>query len=56
MSKTKPGKSRASTPDPAASPGPGDRSPTIDIGIGSGDRKKISQGLSTYLSDASRFT
>ena len=42
----------SATPNPAASPGPGDRSPTIDIGISAGDRKKISQSLSTYLSDA----
>ena len=39
-------------PNPAASPAPDDRSPDIDIGISAGDRKKISQALSTYLSDA----
>ena len=40
------------TPQPAASPGPGDRAPAIDIGIDAGDRKKIAQALSTYQSDA----
>jgi starvation-inducible DNA-binding protein len=39
-------------PQPAASPGPGDAGPAIDIGISAGDRKKISQALSTYQSDA----
>ena len=42
----------AATPDPTASPGPHDRGPAIDIGISSGDRKKIAQALSTYQSDA----
>ena len=42
----------AATPNPAASPGPGARGPAIDIGIGSGDRKKIAQSLSSYMSDA----
>ena len=42
----------AATPDPTASPGPRDRGPAIDIGISSGDRKKIAQALSTYQSDA----
>ncbi len=45
-------KDARSTPDPAASPGPGDRGPAIDIGIDASDRKKIAQGLSTYLADA----
>jgi len=59
MAKSKSGKSNKSkspptgtVPNPAASPGPGDKGPAIDIGIGAGDRKKIAQGLSTYLSDA----
>lgn len=39
------------TPDPAASPGPG-VGPAIDIGIEADDRKKIAQGLSSYMSDA----
>lgn len=43
---------KAATPEPAASPGPGDRGPAIDIGISAGDRKKIAQALSTYQSDA----
>lgn len=42
----------AATPQPAASPGPGDSAPAIDIGIDAGDRKKIAQALSTYQSDA----
>lgn len=47
------GKSTSSaTPQPAASPGPGDSAPAIDIGIDAGDRKKIAQALSTYQSDA----
>ena len=37
---------------PTASPGPGDPGPAIDIGIEAGDRKKIAQGLSTFLADA----
>jgi len=37
---------------PAASPGPGDRGPAIDIGIEARDRKKIAQHMSTYLADA----
>ena len=57
MAKTKPakpGKTKpaAATANPAASPGPGDRGPAIDIGIDAGDRKKIAQHLSTYLADA----
>nr|WP_242102865.1 MULTISPECIES: Dps family protein [unclassified Lysobacter] len=59
MAKSKSGKSNKSknppagaVPNPAASPGPADKGPAIDIGIGAGDRKKIAQGLSTYLSDA----
>ena len=58
-SATKPSKptSRAAvkasaTPQPAASPAPGDPGPAIDIGISAGDRKKISQALSTYQADA----
>lgn len=43
---------RAVQPNPAPSPGPGDRGPEIDIGIDAADRKKIAQGLSTYLADA----
>ena len=38
--------------NPAASPGPEDRGPAIDIGINAGDRKKIAQGLSAFLADA----
>lgn len=49
----KPGKTKvAATANPAASPGPGDRGPAINIGIDSGDRKKIAQGLSAFLADA----
>ena len=42
----------AAQPNPAASPGPGDRGPAIDIGIDAKDRKKIAQNLSVYLADA----
>ena len=42
----------SSQANPAASPGPGDGGPAIDIGIGAADRKKIAQGLSVFLSDA----
>lgn len=50
----KPGKTKptAATANPAASPGPDDRGPAIDIGIDAGDRKKIAQGLSAFLADA----
>src|SRR5688500_10066932 len=49
----KPGKTKlAATANPAASPGPGDRGPAINIGIDAGDRKKIAQGLSAFLADA----
>ena len=43
---------KAATAQPAASPGPSDRGPAIDIGIDAADRKKIAQDLSTYLADA----
>ena len=61
MAKSKTGKNKSkpkavpkaiSTPDPAASPGAGDRGPAIDIGISAGDRKKIAQSLSVFLADA----
>ncbi|TWI02755.1 starvation-inducible DNA-binding protein [Luteimonas cucumeris] len=42
----------ATATTPAASPGPGDRGPAIDIGISAGDRKKIAQNLSVFLADA----
>ena len=42
----------AATAQPAASPGPSDRGPAIDIGIDAADRKKISQALSAYQADA----
>jgi starvation-inducible DNA-binding protein len=48
----KAGSGKPGNVDPAASPGPGDRGPAIDIGIGEADRKKIAQGLSVFLSDA----
>jgi starvation-inducible DNA-binding protein len=51
-SKDKPKNAADAVPNPAASPGPADRGPAIDIGIDAPDRKKIAQGLSTYLSDA----
>ena len=62
MAKSKPEKSKsASNPakskapislHPAASPGPAGNAPAIDIGIGTGDRKKISEGLSRFLADS----
>ncbi|MFK3646916.1 Dps family protein [Lysobacter enzymogenes] len=48
--KTKPGKEAAA--NPAASPGPNDRGPSIDIGISPADRKKIAEGLSRFLADS----
>lgn len=53
--KSKPGKGKsgADAPvNPAASPGPGDRGPSIDIGISPADRKKIAEGLSRFLADS----
>jgi starvation-inducible DNA-binding protein len=58
MARSKPAKSKpaqdrkSSTLEPAASPGPHDRGPAIDIGIDAGDRKKIAQHLSVFLADA----
>ncbi|MCL1634504.1 DNA starvation/stationary phase protection protein [Luteimonas sp. SX5] len=54
MAKPKAAKSSKtkSAADPAASPGPDDRGPAIDIGIDARDRKKIAQGLSVFLADA----
>ena len=57
---TKAGKSTSSTArrgtpaarNPAASPAAGSRAPAIDIGIGTGDRKKIADGLSHFLADS----
>ena len=37
---------------PAASPASGSSAPAIDIGIATGDRKKIADGLSHFLADA----
>ena len=37
---------------PAASPAPAEQGPGIDIGIGSTDRKAISQALAAYQADA----
>ncbi|MGN7724293.1 Dps family protein [Luteimonas sp. 22616] len=52
MAKSPSKKKKPAPPKPAASPGPGDRGPAIDIGINATDRKKIAQGLSVFLSDA----
>ncbi|HEY5612437.1 MAG TPA: Dps family protein [Lysobacter sp.] len=62
MAKTKPEKSKSAskpakskTPislHPAASPPPAGNAPAIDIGIGTGDRKKIAEGLSRFLADS----
>lgn len=37
---------------PAASPAASNKAPSIDIGIGTGDRKKIAEGLSRFLADS----
>ncbi|AWV08179.1 Dps family protein [Marilutibacter maris] len=53
MAKSKSAKKPSSkTAKPAASPAPGSAAPAIDIGIGSGERKKIADGLSHFLADA----
>ena len=52
MAKSPSKKRKPAAPKPAASPGPADRGPAIDIGISAADRKKIAQGLSVFLSDA----
>jgi starvation-inducible DNA-binding protein len=55
---TKPAKSKASDTrtaariDPVASPAPAGNAPAIDIGIGTGDRKKIAEGLARFLADS----
>jgi starvation-inducible DNA-binding protein len=36
----------------AASPGPGSSAPDIDIGISTGERRKIAEGLSRFLADS----
>ena len=43
-------KEKSTKSKPAANNGNG--SPAIDIGIGAGDRKKIAEGLSRFLSDS----
>ncbi|MBB1088516.1 DNA starvation/stationary phase protection protein [Lysobacter sp. SG-8] len=53
MAKTKSAKKApAKAVKPAASPAPGSSAPAIDIGIATGDRKKIADGLSHFLADA----
>lgn len=55
MAKSKSSKSGSpkSEPAKAASPtAPAGNAPAIDIGIGGGDRKKIAEGLSRFLSDS----
>ena len=39
-------------PSPAASPDAASNAPAIDIGISTGDRKKIAEGLSNFLADS----
>lgn len=54
----KPAKSKAGSSqaagrmEPAASPAPAGNAPAIDIGIGTGDRKKIAEGLARFLADS----
>ncbi|HSM11612.1 MAG TPA: Dps family protein [Lysobacter sp.] len=45
-------KSGGESRTPAASPGSASNAPAIDIGISQGDRKKIAQGLSSFLADS----
>lgn len=45
-------RSKASRDTPAASPASGSTAPAIDIGIGTGDRRRIAEGLSGFLSDS----
>ncbi|MCF7221977.1 Dps family protein [Marilutibacter chinensis] len=52
MAKSKSTKKPSKTAKPTASPAPGSSAPAIDIGIGTGDRKKIAEGLSHFLADA----
>ncbi|KQZ66587.1 DNA starvation/stationary phase protection protein [Lysobacter sp. Root559] len=61
MAKTKPSKpskgktdktSKTASLSPAASPAASNKAPSIDIGIGTGDRKKIAEGLSRFLADS----
>lgn len=49
--KAKP-KPKAARDTPAASPASGSTAPAIDIGIGTGDRRRIAEGLSGFLSDS----
>jgi starvation-inducible DNA-binding protein len=57
-SSTKPAKSSGANKSgselrsPAASPAPTSNAPAIDIGISTGDRKKIAEGLSNFLADS----
>ena len=52
-SKGKTGKTgKTASLSPAASPAASNKAPSIDIGIGSGDRKKIAEGLSRFLADS----
>ena len=56
--KSKPAKSQSSDikvavrAEPAASPPASGNAPAIDIGISGGDRKKIAEGLSSFLADS----
>jgi len=56
--KSKPAKSQPSDikvavrAEPAASPPASGNAPAIDIGISGGDRKKIAEGLSSFLADS----
>jgi len=61
VAKTKPSKPSKGKADkagktaplsPAASPAASNKAPSIDIGIGTGDRKKIAEGLSRFLADS----
>ena len=46
------GSQTAARMQPAASPAAAGNAPAIDIGIGTGDRKKIAEGLARFLADS----
>ena len=49
---TSPAKPKSTPGTPAASPAAGSSAPAIDIGISGGDRRRIAEGLSVFLSDS----
>ena len=49
---TSPAKPKSTPGTPAASPAAGSSAPALDIGISGGDRRRIAEGLSVFLSDS----